>query len=168
MKKSEILKAELATLNADNEKAMQEIRSLVPNHTAKYNEYWNGKGKNYFQRERELKDGIIREERREVEVGDGVTVCLYSDRHAGTVIKRTKCTITVQRDKATLNPDFKPEVVAGGFAGHCTNQDEQTYTYERDSKGSIETYRWSEKRGIFQNDSIKVINGRREFYDYNF
>lgn len=63
-----------------------------------------------------------------IQVGDGVTVNLWSDRYAATVIKVTKSTVTVRRDKATLNPDFKPEWIPGGFAAHCTNQDEQTYT----------------------------------------
>lgn len=36
-------------------------------------------------------------------VGDAATVCLYSDRHAGTVIEvdEKKQTFVVQRDKAT-------------------------------------------------------------------
>ena len=106
-----------------------------------------------------------------VEVGDGVTIHLYSDAHAGTVIKKTKTTITVQQDKATIDPNFKPEFVAGGFAGHCTNQNEQTYTYERDLNGTVTTYRWSKKYNRYQgggDGSVTVTKGRREFYDYNF
>ena len=57
-----------------------------------------------------------------IQVGDGVTVNLWSDRYAATVIKVTKSTATVRRDKATLNPDFKPEWIPGGFAAHCTNR----------------------------------------------
>lgn len=41
-----------------------------------------------------------------IQVGDGVTVNLWSDRYAATVIKVTKSTATVRRDKATLNPDL--------------------------------------------------------------
>ena len=106
-----------------------------------------------------------------VEVGDGVTVNLWSDRHAGTVIKKTKCSITIQYDTAILNPDFKPEFEIGGFAAHCTNQGEQSYTYERNPDGRIETYRWSNKRNRYQgggDGSITVSKGRHEFYDYNF
>lgn len=104
-------------------------------------------------------------------VGDGVTVCLWSDRHAATIIKRTATTITLQYDKATIDPDFKPEFIVGGFAAHCTNQEEQSYTYERNPEGAIETYRWSKKNARYQgggDGSIKVIKGRHEFYDYNF
>ena len=106
-----------------------------------------------------------------VKVGDGVTVHLYSDAHAYTVIKVTKCSITVQRDTATIDPNFKPEFVTGGFAGHCTNQSEQTYTYERNPEGNVETYRWSTKNNRYQgggDGSIIVTKGRHEFYDYNF
>lgn len=106
-----------------------------------------------------------------VKVGDGATVHLYSDSHACTVIKVTKSTITVQRDKAILDPNFKPEFVAGGFAGHCVNQDDQTYTYERNPEGEIEVYRWSNKYNRYQgggDGSIVVTKGRREFHDYNF
>ncbi len=107
-------------------------------------------------------------ERYEVKVGDGVTYHLYSDSHACTVIKRTAKTITIQEDKATLDPNFKPEWVAGGFAGHCTNQDEQTYTYEHNPDGRIITARWSDKRGAFVYCDKIITNGRHEFYDYNF
>ena len=106
-----------------------------------------------------------------IKVGDGVTVHLWSDAHAATVIKKTRCTITVQYDKATLSPDFKPEFVTGGFCAHCTNQNEQTYTYEKDENGRIETYRWSDKRIRYQgggDGSIYLTKGRHEFYDYNF
>lgn len=107
-----------------------------------------------------------------VKVGDGATIVYWSDRHAGTVIKKTKCSITIQRDKATLDPNFKPEFITGGFAAHCTNQDEQTYTYEKDENGSTYTFRWSKKRNRYQQGgsdySIRAIKGRHEFYDYNF
>lgn len=103
-----------------------------------------------------------------VEVGDGVTVCYYSDKEAFTVIKRTAKTLTIQRDTAILNPDFVPEWIAGGFAGHCINQSEQTYTYERNPNGATYTARWSEKRGSWVVNGNNVIIGRHEFYDYNF
>lgn len=104
-----------------------------------------------------------------INIGDGATVCLWSDKHAATVIKVTASTVTVQYDTAILDPDFKPEWIPGGFAGHCTNQDEQTYTYERNPKGRVETYRWSNKYGTYGTpDNPRLIKGRHEFYDYNF
>jgi len=106
-----------------------------------------------------------------IKVGDGVTIRLWSDAHACTVIKKTKCSVTVQRDKATLNPDFKPKFEIGGFAAHCTNQDEQSYTYARNENGETTTFRWSNKKNRYQSGSdgsIILTKGRHEFYDYNF
>jgi hypothetical protein len=104
-----------------------------------------------------------------VNVGDGVTINLWSDRHAATVIKKTAYSVTVQQDTATLSPDFKPVRVEGGFAGHCINQDEQTYTYERNPNGRVETFRWSNKYGRYGTPGNPSLSkGRHEFYDYNF
>lgn len=104
-----------------------------------------------------------------IKVGDGVTVNLWTDRYAATVIWVTKTSVTVQRDKATLNLDFKPEWIPGGFAGHCINQYEQTYSYERDPNGKTYDFRWSNKYGQYgQPGNLTLSKGRHEFYDYNF
>ena len=115
-----------------------------------------------------LNDVEIRRAHENLKVGDGVTVNLYSDSHAYTVIKRTPATITIQQDKATLDPAFKPVFVEGGFAGHCVNQHEQKYTYERDEHGEILTLRYSKKLGKFTYLDKPITIGRHEFYDYNF
>lgn len=102
-------------------------------------------------------------------VGDGATVNLWSDRHAGTIVKVTKASITIRRDKAIRDPNFKPEFIPGGFAAHCTNQDEQTYTYEPDEKGQLTTIRWSRKYNRYGTPgNVSASKGRHEFYDYNF
>lgn len=102
-------------------------------------------------------------------VGDGATVYLYSDSHAGTIVKVTKRSVTVRRDKATLNPNFKPEIIPGGFCGHCINQDEQSYTYEPDENGSLTTVYWSKKHNQYGlPGNLQLGKGRHEFYDYNF
>lgn len=123
----------------------------------------------YKQRMLELRMHI--ERNRELDVGDGCTYHLWSDSYACTVIKKTKKTITIQRDKATLSPDFKPEWIAGGFAAHCTNAEDQSYTYERNPNGEIYVCHWSEKEGRYRSGSdgsIKIGVGRHEYYDYNF
>ena len=102
-------------------------------------------------------------------VGDGATICYWSDREACTIIKVTKSTVTVRRDKAKLDPDFKPEFIPGGFSAHCTNQGEQTYTYEPDPDGHVTTFHWSKKFGTYGTPgNLRLIRGRHEFYDYNF
>jgi hypothetical protein len=102
-----------------------------------------------------LKNRIIRFN---VKVGDGVTIYLYSDSHAATVIKRTKYSITIQQDRAI-------RIDNNGMS------ESQEYRYERNPKGEITTYRWSNKYGCFCNSgdqSIKIGNGRYEYYDYSF
>lgn len=102
-------------------------------------------------------------------VGEGATVNLWSDKHAATIIRITKSSITVRLDKAILDPDFKPEIIPGGFAGHCTNQNEQTYKYEPDEKGTEYTFRWSKKFCRYGTPGNPTLSkGRHEFYDYNF
>lgn len=102
-------------------------------------------------------------------VGDGATVNLWSDRHAGTIVRVTRTTVTVRRDKATLNPEFKPNFVIGGFAAHCTNLGDQEYTYEPDEQGDETTIRWSNKYQSYgRPGNLTLSKGRHEFYDYNF
>lgn len=106
-----------------------------------------------------------------VQAGDGVTIHYYTDAHAGTVISRTKNKLVIRRDKATLDPNWKPEFIPGGFCAHCTNQSEQTYTYEPNPDGVIYTARWNDnkkRKGWYVDQSLRVSFGRREFYDYNF
>lgn len=93
------------------------------------------------------------------EVGDGVTMCFYTDRHACTVISRTAKTVTVQRDKAR-------RVDENGMS------DAQQYEYERDPHGA--TYVFSlrkngtwRQRGDSERGS-RLVLGRREYYDYSF
>lgn len=103
------------------------------------------------------------------EVGTGATICLYTDRYACTVIKRTEKTLTLRRDKAVLDPAFKPDFIPGGFLGTVVNQNEQEYTYEEDPEGEIFRAYWSEKnKGFYVYKCLRVTEGRHEFYDYNF
>ena len=174
MKRSEELALELEAQKEADRKLKDEFKEMYGAEWWNDNVAWN----EYYERwlvidnvQKDLKFQIRREKNREIEVGDGVTMCYYSDRHACTVIARTKTTLTVQRDKAILDPNFKPEWIPGGFAGHCTNADEQSYTYEIDPNGAIYKCNWSEKNGRFQHGSdgsIKVKRGRHEYYDYNF
>jgi len=101
-------------------------------------------------------------------IGDGATEHIGSDSHAYTVIRvgPSGKTITMQRDKAALDPDWKPDTRLGGFVGHTVNNWSQTYTYERDPQGAVMTARLT-KRG-WASRGTPVSKGRREFYDYNF
>lgn len=102
-------------------------------------------------------------------VGEGATVLLWSDRHAGTIVKVTPKTIQIRRDKAVLDPNWKPEIIPGGFAGHCVNQADQSYTYELDPDGCVYRFVWSDKHQSYgRPNDLRAIKGRHEFYDFNF
>lgn len=79
-------------------------------------------------------------------------------------------TIEVREMKATLAPDWSPEVVPGGFVGHCVNQSSQRYTYESDPTAPVVRIRlnskgkWVGQGGLTFTPSVTP----RKFYDYNF
>lgn len=136
------------------------------------NENWN-EYRQLLETEEQLRKDIQHETfvaYKNIQVGDGITLNLYSDAHAFTVIKRTKNTITVQRDKATLKETFTPEFSVGGFFAHCSNQDEQDYNYEQDPNGRIIILRWNEKKKKWLNKKycVSTSYGRNEYYDYNY
>lgn len=103
----------------------------------------------------------------ELEVGDHAHICHYSDVSPVTVIKRTAKTITVRYDKAERDPSWTPEWVSGGFAGHCTNQDEQRWIIEEDPDGRTEVFRLR-RVGWRNTADEKLYPGWKKFYDYNF
>ena len=176
MKRSDELRQRLVDLKALKDRKYHEIVTSRIDPTM---EGWDAAWKEYYERcgrtlensIREMERLILVELNREHDVGDGATLCLYTDREACTVIAKTKTTITLQRDKATLDKGFKPDWVVGGFSAHCTNQDEQKWTYERDPNGEITKCYWSERLGRYTtggDQSVRVMPGRHEFYDYNF
>jgi hypothetical protein len=111
-------------------------------------------------------------------VGDLVTEQFYTDRTAGRVIEvcRNGKEVVMQEDFATLDPNFKPNIIPGGFAGHCVNQNDQTYTYTPDLNGRLSTHTLRTWRGIkvwtrkgdTPNGRNTLSHGQRKFYDYNF
>lgn len=103
----------------------------------------------------------------ELEVGDHAHICHWSDISPVTVIKRTKKTITVRYDKATLDPDWKPDFVVGGFSVHCTNNDDQEWIIEEDENGRTETFRLC-KFGWRNTAHERLYPEWMKKYDYNF
>jgi hypothetical protein len=107
-------------------------------------------------------------------IGEGATICFYSDRKAGTIISLSGKTLVVQLDKATLKKDWNPEFHAGGFCGHVANNNSQEYDYERDANGAKIAFtlrkngKWVRKGESMHRGTKLIIGQRREFYDYNF
>lgn len=176
MKKSEIIQQKIDAQKAEYEALIQRLVYQNPNRTAEnhselWEAFWKEHGSVHYNKLRELEFELKRALNMEIEVGDGVTLHLWSDAEAHTVIKRTAKTLTIQRDKAIRDPNFKPEWVPGGFSAICINSEDQEWTYERDPEGAITRCHWSEKYGIWQagsDGSMRVSRGRHEYYDYNF
>jgi hypothetical protein len=117
-----------------------------------------------------------------LEVGDGVSVSVWTDVEAYTIIKKTPKTILLRSDKATLVNREELVFHAGGFAAHCENQRDQRYTYEPDPDGieiKITLRRWKDEDGNERRKWKKANNrtfeaggnayaGRRKFHDFNF
>jgi hypothetical protein len=111
-------------------------------------------------------------------VGDLVTEHFYTDSQAGRVIevRRNGREVVFQEDTVIIDPSFKPDIIPGGFVGHCVNQSEQRYTYSANPEGriSVHTLRtwrgrkcWTRK-GDTPTGRNSIGHGQRKFYDYNF
>jgi hypothetical protein len=90
------------------------------------------------------------------EVGMGVTVLYWTDRKAGTIIKTTAKTITVQEDTATRIDD-------NGMS------EAQQYEYAPDPDGRITVFRLTKKgwRGPGGGPGL-AIGHRDAYHDYSF
>ena len=102
-------------------------------------------------------------------IGGGATVCHYSDRTACTVVRVSPSgkTIWMQEDTAVLD-GWKPEFVAGGFAGHCVNNDSQRYAYQPNPDGHVHRASLRKDGKFCTTNGNRVIPGRHHFHDYNF
>lgn len=80
-----------------------------------------------------------------------------------------KC-LEVREMKAERDPDWKPEFIPGGFAGHCVNQHEQRWNIEPDPEALVYRIRlhkngwWKDANG----NRFVLSEAPRKFYDYNF
>lgn len=133
--------------------------------------FWKACGRELAEKRERYESSFLKEMRRAVKVGDGMTIHYFSDVDPVTIIRRTAKTLTVQEDLAERDPSFKPEWVPGGFSAICTNQDEQKWNISRNPDGRIMKLFWSEKYGVWRaggDGSITASLGRNKFYDYNF
>ena len=95
--------------------------------------------------------------------GMAATVCLWSDRHAATIIHVSPSgrVIRVQQDKATRTD-------ANGMS------ENQEYTYKRNPLGHVRTFslrkngRWVERGHSTVGGVVCAIGHRGEYYDYAF
>jgi hypothetical protein len=107
-------------------------------------------------------------------VGMGVTLSGYSDCHPAEIIEVVRAKngnikhLVIRGMDSELDPEWKPEMIAGGFAGHCTNQRDQKWILtsnpeNHSSKVKLVKDGWKSEYG--KNVSLgKAV----KFYDYNF
>lgn len=91
----------------------------------------------------------------------------YSQKYPWVEISRTAKTVTLAKVEVTKDPEWKPEILPGGFAGHCTNQHAQTWLFSHIDEARTVTVRQT-KRGWSYKDTKYIEGQAREFYDYNF
>lgn len=94
----------------------------------------------------------------------------WSDVKPFEVLSITKSgyTATLRAMKAERDPSWTPDVVPGGFAGHCINNNEQRWIITPDPKGFILKVRRT-KAG-WRNGHTRFVAAHEpcKFYDYNF
>ena len=97
----------------------------------------------------------------------------YTDVKPVEVIRHvTDRCVEVRHMKAESAPEFKPNIIPGGFSGHCTNNTEggQKWIITQDETNPIFKIRLH-KNGTWRdaNDGSYIPSDHaRKFYDYNF
>jgi hypothetical protein len=101
----------------------------------------------------------------------------YSQSYPWVEVKRTAQTVTLAKVLVGPDPEWKPNILPGGFAGHCTNQNDQTWVFAGIDKANTVTIRKVKRHGGKDRDGnqrwahkgVRFVEGcAREFYDYNF
>lgn len=94
----------------------------------------------------------------------------YSDVEPYEVIRAVSgITLEIRRMHAERDPEWKPEIIPGGFSGHCVNQSEQKWIITSDLNAPVIRIRlgkkgWKDRHG----NRYDLSDRPRKFYDYNF
>lgn len=98
-------------------------------------------------------------------VGKFVNRYLWSDVQVVGKIVDTfgKTGIVIEPYTATLDKNWKADVIPGGFAGHCVNNYSQTYDY---APSGDENIRMRISYKFFK--MYRIEQEPNHFYDYNF
>lgn len=95
----------------------------------------------------------------------------WTDVHPFEIVRViSESTIEVRAMDAVLDPNWKPEFVVGGFAGHCTNQHSQKWVYSSNQDAEVVRIRRSKKKGWADKygQRYMLLAAPRKFHDYNF
>jgi hypothetical protein len=102
--------------------------------------------------------------------GEYMTETMYSDTVPYKVVGRTATTITLQEVEVERDPEWTPNIIPGGFAGHCTNVREQTWLYAGlgQRKVTVRLVKFGSKKAWGYKGCMFIANGAVRKYDYNF
>ena len=95
----------------------------------------------------------------------------YSDVHPFEVLAVSKSgkQITIRQMHCDLDPDWQPEILPGGFAGHCVNQHEQRWVITSDETARpIKAHKRSDGYYYSAWGKHRIEAQPRRFYDFNF
>jgi hypothetical protein len=76
-----------------------------------------------------------------------------------------KTGIIVESYTAEKDLEWKPEIIPGGFAGHCVNNRSQRWIFKPIQGGEKIRLRVSNR---FKKDGFRIQDEPYKFYDYNF
>ena len=94
----------------------------------------------------------------------------WSDVHPYEIVRVVSPkTIEIRVMDAELDENWKPEIIAGGFAGHCTNQGAQKWAYKSNPDYTVIRARLR-KDGYFHSANGRHVLSKTpyKFHDYNF
>jgi len=95
---------------------------------------------------------------------------LYSDTEPYEIIRVVSDkTLEIRSMTCEVIKNDKLNFHVGGFAGHCSNQEEQEWNIKSNPNGYVTRIRLN-KHGQWKNGSTKfyLSNTPTKFYDYNF
>ena len=99
--------------------------------------------------------------------GNYFTEIGYSQSYPWVEVARTAKTVRLAKVEVKADPDWKPEIIPGGFCGHCVNQGDQTWVFDKISETNRRIIRMTKKG--WAHHGVRFREGQaREFYDYNF
>ena len=94
----------------------------------------------------------------------------WSDVHPYEIVRVVSPkTIEIRVMDAELDKNWKPEIIAGGFSGHCTNQGAQKWAYKSNPDYTVIRARLR-KDGYFHSANGRHVLSKTpyKFHDYNF
>ena len=99
---------------------------------------------------------------------------MYSDVEPYEVVeRRTEIKVMVRMMDADRRDDWKPEIISGGFSGHCVNNGDQgnAWDIKQNEANALIAVRWSNaKTGWFDSSGgrYSMEDAPRKKYDFNF